>query len=74
MEMEMMNGVYVKVMNKVAEWKNEEKGSQTLEWLGIAAVVVILVGVISQVFSGNQSIGNDVKNKFTDFISKIGGN
>lgn len=50
-----------------------ERGSQTLEWIGIAAVVVIVVGVISQAFSGDTSIGDTVKDKFTGFIESIGG-
>lgn len=50
-----------------------ERGSQTLEWIGIAAVVVIVVGVISQAFSGDTSIGDTVKDKFEGFIESIGG-
>lgn len=50
-----------------------ERGSQTLEWIGIAAVVVIVVGVISQAFSGDTSIGDTVKDKFKGFIESIGG-
>lgn len=50
-----------------------ERGSQTLEWIGIAAVVVIVVGVISQAFSGDTSIGDTVKEKFKGFIESIGG-
>ncbi|MEN2767529.1 hypothetical protein [Ornithinibacillus xuwenensis] len=71
--MKLLNGAYGKFLNKMTEWKREERGSQTLEWLGIAAVVVIIVGVISQVFSGDNSIGQDIKEKFGDFIDKIGG-
>lgn len=52
---------------------SNERGSQTLEWIGIAAVVVIVVGVISQAFSGDTSIGDAVKTKFTGFIDSIGG-
>ncbi|MEN2467397.1 hypothetical protein [Ornithinibacillus sp. FSL M8-0202] len=72
--MKKLNGFFIKSMNKINEWKEEEKGSQTLEWLGIAAVVVIVVGVISQAFSGDSGIGDTVKEKFSDFIDTIGGN
>jgi hypothetical protein len=50
-----------------------ERGSQTLEWIGIAAVVVILVGVISQAFSNDTSIGKTVLNKIKTMIGQIGG-
>ncbi|MEW4309234.1 hypothetical protein [Rossellomorea marisflavi] len=50
-----------------------ERGSQTLEWIGIAAVIVILVGVISQAFSDDKSIGKAVVEKFSNMISQIGG-
>lgn len=50
-----------------------ERGSQTLEWIGIAAVVVIVVGVISTAFSGDTTIGDTVKDKFKGFIDSIGG-
>ncbi|GIO25841.1 hypothetical protein [Ornithinibacillus bavariensis] len=71
--MKKINGYYVRVMNKLNSWKKEETGSQTLEWLGIAAVVVIVVGIISTVFSNDNSIGDTVKQKFSDFVDTIGG-
>jgi hypothetical protein len=71
--MKKMTNYYAKVINKFNAWKNEENGSQTLEWLGIAAVVVIVVGIISQAFSGDTSVGDTVKEKFNSFIETIGG-
>jgi hypothetical protein len=49
-----------------------ERGSQTLEWIGIAAVIVIVVGVVSQAFAGG-GFGDTLVSKFEGFISKIGG-
>ncbi|SFD94577.1 hypothetical protein SAMN05216238_10668 [Lentibacillus persicus] len=71
--MKFVNGIYTKIMNKVEEFKNDESGSQTLEWIGIAAVIVILVGVVSTAMSGASGIGEDVVNKIRDLISQIGG-
>lgn len=70
--MKFLMNMYAKVMNKSEEIKQDERGSQTLEWIGIAAVIVILVGVISQAFSGGN-FGNTLVNKFNDLIGEIGG-
>ncbi|RST71540.1 hypothetical protein D4T97_018505 [Siminovitchia acidinfaciens] len=66
-----MNELYVKSMNKMNGLVKNERGSQTLEWIGIAAVVVIAVGLISTAFSGGN-FGESVLKKFTDWIEKIG--
>jgi hypothetical protein len=58
-------------MNKFMEIKNDEKGSQTLEWLGIAAVIVLVVGFISSAF--DASVGEKVAEKFKNFVDQIGG-
>ncbi|GAA0588710.1 hypothetical protein GCM10009001_00750 [Virgibacillus siamensis] len=70
--MNFLNGVYVKAMNKIEEMKQDEKGSQTLEWIGIAAVIVILVGVVSQAFSEGD-FGKTLVDKFNTLITQIGG-
>ncbi|WP_077327807.1 Flp family type IVb pilin [Virgibacillus siamensis] len=69
--MKFMNGIYAKAMNRVEELKQDEKGSQTLEWIGIAAVIVILVGVVSQAFSGGD-FGDTLVDKFNELIEDIG--
>lgn len=69
--MEKLTALYVKSVNKMNGLVQNERGSQTLEWIGIAAVVVIAVGVISTAFSGGD-FGNTVKDKFVEFIDKIG--
>ncbi|SEP98619.1 hypothetical protein [Piscibacillus halophilus] len=70
--MKFLMNMYAKVMNKSEEIKQDERGSQTLEWIGIAAVIVILVGVISQAFSGGD-FGNTLVTKFNELIEDIGG-
>jgi len=71
--MKFMSGVYAKAISKFDALKQDESGSQTLEWIGIAAVIVILVGVVSTAMSGATGIGEDVVNKIQDLISQIGG-
>ncbi len=69
----MLKKLQTNLLLKFNELKKEERGSQTLEWIGIAAVIVILVGVISTAMSNADSIGNDVVEKISDLISQIGG-
>ena len=69
--MEKLNELYVKSVNKVNGMIQNERGSQTLEWIGIAAVVVIAVGLVSTAFSGGE-FGTKVMDKFNEFIDKIG--
>jgi cytochrome b len=71
--MKTMTKWYVKMTNKANQYVCNERGSQTLEWIGIAAVVVICVGLISTAFSGDTTFGKKVLDKFTGFIDKIGG-
>ncbi|KZE67332.1 hypothetical protein AWM68_19635 [Fictibacillus phosphorivorans] len=63
----MMN-LYAKLMNQLSN----EKGSQSLEWLGIAAVIVIIVGMISQVFGGDTAFGEAIKTKLVEMVKDIG--
>ena len=40
-----------------------EKGAQSLEWLGIAALLILVLGIISTALSGqSESIGTLVEN------------
>lgn len=68
-----VNGIYAKMMRKVEGLKQDESGSQTLEWIGIAAVIVILVGVVSQAFEGGD-FGDTLVTTFNNLIEQIGGN
>lgn len=69
--MNFVNNFYAKMVNQVEEFKKDERGSQTLEWIGIAAVVVIVVGLVSTAF-GTLEIGKTVAEKFETFLSNIG--
>ena len=47
-----------------------EKGAQSLEWLGIAALLILVLGIVSTALNDEkESIGKLVKN----IISKISG-
>ena len=47
-----------------------EKGAQSLEWFGIAALLILVLGIVSTALSDQkESIGKLVKN----IISKISG-
>ncbi|WP_345242918.1 hypothetical protein [Pontibacillus salipaludis] len=70
--MNFLQSWFASMMNFVMDMKEDERGSQTLEWIGIAAVVVILVGVISQAMKGSD-LGEPVVKKFEQLIKAIGG-
>lgn len=56
-------------MNVVAPVKNE-KGAQSLEWLGLAALMILVLGIISQAVSDE---GENISGLITTIIEKIKG-
>ncbi|WP_156289401.1 hypothetical protein [Oceanobacillus salinisoli] len=64
--MEKLTGFYV----KVSQWLNNEKGAQSLEWLGIAALLILVLGIVSSAISDQESGITDI---ITSIISKIKG-
>ena len=62
----MLTKWYVKVDGMI----RNERGSQSLEWLGIAAIIVIITGAISTAFNGG-GLGNTFLTKFKDLLDKI---
>jgi cytochrome b len=71
--MKKLNKVYVKSSIKLQGMIKNERGSQTLEWIGIAAVVVIVVGLISTAFANDDTLGKAVLKKIKGMINQIGG-
>ncbi|GAE94463.1 hypothetical protein JCM21714_3621 [Gracilibacillus boraciitolerans JCM 21714] len=71
-KMKKVNEWMLKKQSKMVSLLNNQRGSQTLEWIGIAAVIVILVGVISTAMSNAGSIGDEVVKKITELIQNIG--
>lgn len=70
--MKMLTNLYVKAMMKTSEVVKNERGSQSLEWIGIAALIVIIVGGLSQVFSGDTEFGEKIKSKLIELVGSIG--
>lgn len=70
--MNFVNNYYAKMVSMLEGIKKDERGSQTLEWIGIAAVIVIVVGIISTAFSGADGFGDKVVTKFGEMIDQIG--
>lgn len=59
-------------MNVVAPVKNE-KGAQSLEWLGLAALLILVLGIISQAVSGQSgSIGELIGKIITKISGMVG--
>jgi hypothetical protein len=70
--MKKLRAFLLKTNMRFSNLVNNQKGSQTLEWIGIAAVVVIVVGLISTAFSSNTEFGTTVLDKFKGWIEKNG--
>lgn len=68
--MNYLTEMYVKASAKVGGLVKNERGSQTLEWIGIAAVIVILVGLVSTAFSGS-GLGTTIASKFKSLLDKM---
>lgn len=66
--MNLVNKLYTKAM----VYTNNERGSQSLEWIGIAAVIVILVGTISTLFASDTSFAQAILEKLVEFVGNIG--
>ncbi|MBP3040289.1 hypothetical protein J9303_12420 [Bacillaceae bacterium Marseille-Q3522] len=61
--------LWVKLSNPV---KNEE-GAQSLEWLGLAALLIFVLGILSQVLKGSEtSIQNIISNILTQIQNLVG--
>ncbi|WP_233260366.1 hypothetical protein [Paenisporosarcina sp. OV554] len=56
-------------MNIVVPVKNE-KGAQSLEWLGLAALLILVLGIISTAVNGQSGAIGDLIGKI---VSKISG-
>ncbi|MBM4763246.1 hypothetical protein [Bacillus sp. B15-48] len=65
-----MKNSMVKFAKRMLEPVKNERGAQSLEWLGLAALLILVLGIISTAVSGqSEGIGNII----TNIISKISG-
>lgn len=67
--MDMKNLVQKLWVNMMAPLKNE-KGAQSLEWLGLAALLILVLGIISTALSAQSGSIGELIGKI---ISKISG-
>lgn len=66
----------VKAMNFFASIKGyvtNEKGAQSLEWLGLAALLIMLLGFITAAFGEGNALKDIVNNIITSIGSQVGG-
>ncbi|RHW39913.1 hypothetical protein D1B33_03445 [Lysinibacillus yapensis] len=59
-------------LNLVAPTKNE-KGAQSLEWLGLAALLILVLGIISTAVSGQSASISELIGKIIRKISEMVG-
>lgn len=65
-----MNAFLIKAWVKMTTPLKNEKGAQSLEWLGLAALLILVLGIISTAVEGqSKGIGTIIEN----IISKITG-
>ena len=50
-----------------------EDGIETIEWIGLAAVVLVLLGAVATVFGGDSSVGNALTGALVRLIDMVGG-
>lgn len=50
----------------------QEDGVETIEWIGLAAVVLVLLGAIALVFGKDTAVGSAIIGAFTRLIGRIG--
>lgn len=66
--------MYVKMLSKKELFTNEQ-GAQSLEWLGIAALLIMVVGIVSTYLSGDgsETITSVLGDIMTSISEQIGG-
>lgn len=59
-------------VNTMMPLKNE-KGAQSLEWLGLAALLILVLGIVSTALSGQgESIGTLIENIIKKISEMVG--
>ena len=59
-------------VNSMMPLKNE-KGAQSLEWLGLAALLILVLGIVSTALSSQEGAIGDLISKIIDKISQMVG-
>ncbi|WP_347791336.1 hypothetical protein [Solibacillus sp. CAU 1738] len=65
-----MKKLSMKVWIKMMEPIKNERGAQSLEWLGLAALLILVLGIISTAVKGQESL---IGQLIANIVSKISG-
>lgn len=63
-----MKNLSTKLYSKVQSYTGNERGSQALEWIGVAAVIITIVTLLSTAVSAN---GDGVSGMVSSIFDKI---
>ncbi|MFD2442564.1 hypothetical protein ACFSO7_00940 [Bacillus sp. CGMCC 1.16607] len=67
-----MKNFMIKAWTKIMYPVRNERGAQSLEWLGIAALLILVLGIISKAVDGEKdNVGKIITNiikKITDMV------
>ena len=59
---------------RILDWAKSEHGIETIEWIALAAVVLVLLTAIMVVFtSQGQAVGQAIIAKIIEWINRWGG-
>ncbi|AIE58777.1 hypothetical protein [Bacillus methanolicus] len=68
-----MKNMMIKVWTRMMYPVKNEKGAQSLEWLGLAALLILVLGIISQaVDTQKDGIGNVIENILKKISEMVG--
>ncbi|RFU67804.1 hypothetical protein D0469_13625 [Peribacillus saganii] len=68
-----MKNMMIKAWTKWMYPVKNEKGAQSLEWLGLAALLILVLGIVSQAVSKSEGSIGDVITKIIDKITQMVG-
>ncbi|ESU34314.1 hypothetical protein G3A_01695 [Bacillus sp. 17376] len=63
-----MKNFMIKAWTKMMVPVRNERGAQSLEWLGLAALLILVLGIVSQAVSTSSSSIGDI---ITNILKKI---
>lgn len=68
-----MTNLFTKLYANLYAKLASEDGIETIEWIGLAAVVLVLLGAIGGVFGDDSSVGQAITNTMTSWINSLAG-
>jgi hypothetical protein len=68
-----MKNMMMKVWTKMMYPVKNEKGAQSLEWLGLAALLILVLGIVSQAVSKSEAGIGDIIAKIIEKIKQMVG-